>query len=156
MAKIKPGDELHEAILVLESKQKEDLKQVRKEFDDVVDRLKPKNILKTGISNLRHSPKLRTAILAGGVGLISLFTIRKITSARRRKKREQLQYVNNPASRQVKKVTGSVAKYILAAIISQNSDKIKNVALGLLNRLKTNSTLNKSSRGQVNVAENRV
>lgn len=152
MAKINPGDELQEAILVLESKQKEDLKQLRKEFEDVIERLKPKNMLKAGVSNLRHSPKLRTALIAGGVGLLSIFALKKITSRRKRKYNKRIHY-NNPATSQVKKVSGSVAKYIIAAIISQNSNKIKDVALGLLNRMKTPSAPKRPKRNDENLNE---
>lgn len=135
MAKIDSSSELQEAILVLESKQKEDLKRLKKEFEDVKERLKPKNLIKSGISNLRHSPKLRTGLIIAGAAIVSIFVIKKISSRKRRKQHEKKMghYSPQPQQSQAKKVSGSIVRYILAALLSQNANKIKS----LLNRLFT-------------------
>lgn len=139
MAKIDSSSELQEAILVLESKQKEDLKRLKKEFEDVKERLKPKNLIKSGISNLKHSPKLRTGLIIGGAALVSFIVLKKISSRKRRKQHQKRMSYYNPPQQQskTKKVSGSIIRYILAALLSQNANKIKGLINRLLNSVKS-------------------
>ncbi len=139
MAKVDPNSELQEAILVLESKQKEELKQLKKEFEDVTERMKPQNIVKSGIDQVRSSPKIRSTLITAGAGLLTFVLIRKITSDKRKQANLTKHTLSNPSARQVKKAAGSVVKYIIAALISQNSNKIRDVAVGLINRIKVSS-----------------
>lgn len=144
MAKIDSNAELQEAIQVLESKQKEDLKSLKKEFTDVKDRLKPKNLLKEGFSKISHSSALKTTLIVAGAGLLSFFAIKKIRSRRRKQhaKKMQFQYQYEDQQRKkpskAKKFSGSVIQYILTAFLSANADRFKDLAYRLLSRMKTN------------------
>jgi predicted small secreted protein len=130
--------ELQEAILVLESKQKEELKRLKKEFTDVKERLKPKNLMLAGLNKIKHSSAIRTVLIVAGVGLASGLIYKKVSSRRRKHHEKKMQYVQqNQASSQVKNISGSLIKYIITAIISQNSARIKEMVMGLLNKLKS-------------------
>ncbi len=140
MAKVDSAAELHEAILVLEAKHKEELKYLKKEFEDVKDRLKPKNLINEGLNKIKYSPALKRSLILGGVGLISGIVIKKLLRKRRmhHAKKMNLKYQHeSPASNQVKKISGSLIQYIIAAIISRNSQKIKSLAYRLLSNMKT-------------------
>jgi hypothetical protein len=148
MTKVDPNSELQEAILVLESKQKEELKQLKKEFEDVTERMRPQNIVKSGISQLRYSPKIRSTLITAGAGLLTFFLIRKISSGKKRRINSTKHTFSNPGAHQVKKAAGSLVKYIIAALISQNSDKIRDVAVGLINRIKVTSKTKSTTSSQ--------
>lgn len=139
MAKKSSASELQEAILVLEAKQQEELKRLRKEFEDVKERVKPKNLINEGFNNFKHSPVLKRTLILAGIGLVSGFAIKKFTNRRKRRHHAlKMQYkYESPTSSQVKRVSGSLIQYILAAIISRNSDKIKSLAYRLISNMKT-------------------
>ncbi len=137
MAKKDANAELQEAILVLESKQKEDLKRLKKEFTDVKERLKPKNLLLAGISKIRHSSKMKTALIIAGAGLATAFIYKKVATRRRKHHEKKMNYVHqSQTSNKATNMSGSLIKYIITAIISQNSSRIKELIVGLLNKLK--------------------
>ncbi|HLN52981.1 MAG TPA: hypothetical protein VK212_04690 [Lentimicrobium sp.] len=141
MAKIDSASELQEAILVLEAKQKEEMKRLKKEFDDVRERMKPSNLLHEGLNKIKHSASLRKTLIIAGVGIASAFAIKKFSKRRRRHHAMKMKYnYQNPATNQVKRVSGSLIQYILAAIISRNAEKIKSVIYRLLSNLKTTKT----------------
>lgn len=139
MAKIDSTAELHEAIQVLESKQKEDLKSLKKEFFNVKERIKPKNLLRESLNNLRHSSALRNTLIVAGVSILSAVAIKKFKARKRRHHEKKMQYkYESPASNQAKKISGSLIQYIIAAFLSRNADKIKDLIYSLLSKLKTN------------------
>ncbi len=151
MAKIDSAGELQEAIAVLEAKHKEELKQLRKEFTDVKERLKPKNLLIDGLYKLKYSSALRKTLILGGVGLVSGIAIKKLLRKRRmhHAKKMNLKYqYESPTTNQVKRISGSLIQYIVAAIISRNSDKIKSLAYHLLSNMKTTKTTPETETGQ--------
>ncbi len=139
MAKKDSNAELQEAILVLESKQKEELKRLKKEISDVTERLKPKNLLLAGVNKIRHSSALKATLIVAGVGLVSSIVYKKVAASRRRKHHDmKMNYMRqSQANSQARSISGSLIKYIITAIISQNSSRIKEVVVGLLNKLKT-------------------
>lgn len=140
METIGSSAELKAAITRLESKQKEDLILLKQELSDVKERLKPKNLLKSGIKNLKDSPKLRTILIIAGVAIVTGVITKKIISKRRRRnqhyKKMQFQH-ESFAGRQVKKASGSLIQFLLASILSQNADKIKKMIYQVLKNLKT-------------------
>jgi hypothetical protein len=143
MAKIDSNAELQEAIQVLESKQKEDLKSLKKEFFDVKERLKPKNLMKEGLSKVRHSSALRNLLMVAGASILSVVAVKKY-KARKRRQHEKKMHVkhDSPASNQAKKISGSLIQYIIAAFLSRNSDKIKDLIYNLLGKLRSSPPSN--------------
>lgn len=148
MAKKDSNAELQEAILVLESKQKEELKGLKKEFIDVKERLKPKNLLLAGVSKIRHSPKLKTALIIAGVGLVSSFVYKKVVARRRKHHDLKMNYMHqSQASSQARNISGSLIKYIITALITQNSERIKDFFVGLMNKIKHTTNSDTRNRG---------
>jgi hypothetical protein len=141
MANKSSASDLQEAILVLEAKQREELKYLKKEFTDVKERLKPKNLINEGLSKFKHSPGFRRTLVLAGVGLVSGIAIKKFAKRRRSHHAKKIRYMyQSPAANQVQRVSGSLIQYILAAIISRNADKIKSLVYRLLSNLKTTKT----------------
>lgn len=146
MAKIDSNAELNEAILVLESKQQEELKRLKKEFYDVKERLQPKNLIKEGLNKFGKSSTLRNVLILAGVGVASGIAIKKVRSKRRRVHAMKFNYNAPPKQpKQASKISTSIIKYIIAAIISQNSDKIRAFIHRILSRLHSPSPSNVSS-----------
>lgn len=138
MGKIDSYTELQEAIHVLESKQQEDLKNLKKEFSDVKERLKPKNLLHEGINRIRHSTALRNTLIATGVTFLSILAIKKIKARRRRHHEKRNNYAyERPAANHSKQISKSVIRYILTVFVSRYADTIKDVVYSLLNRMKS-------------------
>jgi len=138
MAKIDSYAELQEAIHVLESKQKEDLKNLKKEFSDVKERLKPKNLMHEGLNRIRHSTALRNTLIATGAAILSIIAIKKVRARRRRHHEKKNNYAyERPAAKQSKQISKSVIRYILTVLVSRYADTIKDVVYSLLNRMKS-------------------
>lgn len=151
METIGSSAELQAAITRLEIKQKEDLILLKQELSDVKERLKPKNMLKSGIKNLKNSPKLRTALIIAGAAIVAGVITKKIISRRRRRSQhyKKMQFQQGTfAGRQVKKASSSLIKYLLAAILSQNADKIKNLLYHFLKNLKTKPSKEETTKSE--------
>lgn len=158
MSRIDSHAELQEAIQVLESKQKEDLKSLKKEFEDVKERLKPKNLIREGINKVTHSSALRTTLIVAATGILSFLAIKKIRNRRRRQHEKKMNYQSesrsSSTSRQAKKMSGSIIQYVITAILSRYADKIKDVVFSLLSNIKSNpSSHSKKSYEPANAAK---
>ncbi|HLO92554.1 MAG TPA: hypothetical protein VK172_15425 [Lentimicrobium sp.] len=139
MARIDSNAELQEAIQVLESKQKEDLKSLKKEFGVVKERLKPGNLMKEGLKKISHSPALKTTLIVAATGLISFFAFKKLRNRKRRHHEKKMQFTYEvPQRKKSNKFSKSVIQYILTALLSRNADRLKDFVFRLLGNLKTN------------------
>lgn len=139
---VKTRIELKEAIIALENKQREDLTLLKKEFITTTESLRPENILSTGINRIKHSTAFKTFLIVGGASIVSGIIVNKIASNRRKERHTQNSTFNNesPVYRQIKRSSRMVIQYILANLISQNSDVLINLASKLFNRRKENSS----------------
>lgn len=158
MAKIDSNAELQEAITVLQSKQQEDLKRLKKEFTDVKERLKPSNLIKEGLSKVKHSKGLKTTLLVAGGLILSTIVYKKIKSRKKRKQHEKKvhYYTQNTTSKQghVKKASNDLIRYIIASLLSQNADKIKDLIMRMINRAKNRPPQQVHSTAHTTVYDN--
>lgn len=138
MAKIDSNAELQEAITVLESKQQEDLKRLKKEFNDVKERLQPKNLVREGLNKVKHSEGLKKGLIIASGLLVSAIVVKKVKARKRRKHHDKKVSSNGQSGKpgRVQKASNDLIRYIIASIISQNADKIRDLVVKMLNRAK--------------------
>lgn len=133
MQKIDSVDELQSAIQVLETKQKEDFKSLKKEFIDIGEQIKPSNLLKEGVGQLSRSPEVRKALLVTGTTIITGLIIHRLLSGKiTSKANNSTKKMSDTIAHQVKLASFSLMKYVLATVISQNSDRIKQFAYDII------------------------
>ena len=133
MQKIDSVDELQSAIQVLETKQKEDFKSLKKEFIDIGEQIKPSNLLKEGVGKLSRSPEVRKALLVTGTTIITGLIIHRLLSGKKTSKaNNSTKKMSDTIAHQVKLASFSLMKYVLATVISQNSDRIKQFAYDII------------------------
>lgn len=133
MQKIDSVDELQSAIQVLETKQKEDFKSLKKEFIDIGEQIKPSNLLKEGVGQLSRSPEVRKALLVTGTTIITGLIIHRLLSGKKTSKaNNSTKKMSDTIAHQVKLASFSLMKYVLATVISQNSDRIKQFAYDII------------------------
>jgi hypothetical protein len=135
MAKIDSYSELKDAIAVLESKRQEELKGLKREFNDTKESLKPKNLVKQGMDKVKHSSKLKKTLAIAAAALVTGVIIKKIANRKKKPKYEKIR-TENPAKKQVKKVSGTILHYALANLVASNAHIIKDVAYSLINKAK--------------------
>lgn len=129
MQKIDSVDDLQSAIQVLETKQKEDFKSLKKEFIDIGEQIKPSNLLKEGVGQLSRTPEVRKALLVTGTTIITGLIIHRLLSGKKTSNaNNSTNKMSDTISHQVKLASFSLMKYVLATVISQNSDRIKQFA----------------------------
>ncbi len=133
MQKIDSVDELQSAIQVLETKQKEDFKSLKKEFIDIGEQIKPSNLLKEGVGQLSRSPEVRKALLVTGTTIITGLIIHRLLLGKKTSKaNNSTKKMSDTIAHQVKLASFSLMKYVLATVISQNSDRIKQFAYDII------------------------
>lgn len=135
MAKIDSYSELKDAIAVLESKRQEELKGLKREFNDTKESLKPKNLVKQGMDKIKHSSRLKKTLAVSAAVLVSGIIIKKIVNRKRKPKYEKIR-TENPAKKQVKKVSGTILHYAIANLVASNAHHIKDVAFSMINKIK--------------------
>lgn len=149
MEKIDSYDELQAAILALESKQKEDFTNLKKEFIDIGEHLKPVNMIKEGLRQANHSALAKKVMIVVGTSIITGFVLHKLAFNKSDRRVDASQYNYKSAiSRHLKHASFSLFQYILAIVISQNSDKIRQVANCLLTRQKKSDVSEAEVSGQ--------
>lgn len=137
MEKIDSHDELQAAISVLESKQKEDFSSLKKEFIDLGEHMKPVNLIKEGLRQASNSVVVKRTLIVVGTSIITGFVIHKLVANKSGHRVKTSQYnLKSAVSHQLKQASFSLFQYILAATISQNSDRIRRVANSLLTNQK--------------------
>lgn len=135
MQKIDTVSELQSAIQVLESRQKEDFNNLKTEFIDLGEHIKPVNLIKEGLNQALHSPVVKRALIVAGTSIVTGFIIHKLVSRKSGYRDNTSQYsFRNTVSRQVKRASFSLFQYVIAAVISQNTDRLKQVATSLLTK----------------------
>jgi hypothetical protein len=135
MAKIDSYSELKDAIAVLETKRQEELKGLKREFNDTKESLKPKNLVKQGMDKVKHSSRLKKTLAIAAAALVTGIIIKKVANRKKKPKYEKIRS-ENPAKKQVKKVSGTILHYALANLVASNAHIIKDVAYNLINKAK--------------------
>lgn len=149
MKKIDSHDELQEAIIVLESKQKEDFRSIKKEIIDIGEHMKPVNLIKEGLRQASRSAVVKKGLIVVGASIITGFVLHKLVSNKNVHRVVTSPYnYKSAVSHQLKRASFSLFQYILALTISQNSDKIRQVANRLLTRQKKSNISETNVNGQ--------
>ena len=114
------GEELAEAIAALELKAAAQRREVEETFNSVSESLKPLNLMKNGVRSVfsgEHKGELLNALIGLGSGLLS----RKL--------------ILGKTNGFVGKTVGKAIQWGMAGLISQNAEKIKEKAGGIIDRL---------------------
>ncbi len=114
------SEELEEAIAALELKAKAQKKEIEAAFNAVSENLKPVNLVKNGFRSVisgEHKGELLNALIGLGSGLLS----RKL--------------ILGKTSGFVGKTVGKAIQWGMAGLVSQNAEKIKEKAGGIIDRL---------------------
>ena len=128
MQKKNKKEELKEAILALEQRQKEEKIVLNNQFSLVLESLKPINILRKSVNEFAASFDLKNQIIHTGTGLLAGFLTRKVVVRRS----------TNPLIR----LSGLIVQYGVTNYVSKNSQLFGNLALNIIKNL-TDRTLNK-------------
>ncbi len=114
------SEELAEAIAALELKAAAQKREIGETFAEVSEDLKPLNLVKNGVRSVfssEHKGELFNALIGLGSGLLS----RKLILGR--------------TNGFIGKTIGKAIQWGMAGIVSQNAEKIKEKAGGLIDRL---------------------
>jgi hypothetical protein len=114
------SEELEEAIAALELKAAAQKKDIEETFTAVSENLKPLNLVKNGFRSVfsgEHKGELFNALIGLGSGLLS----RKL--------------ILGKTNGFVGKTVGKAIQWGMAGLVSQNADKIKEKAGGIIDRL---------------------
>ncbi|HEV7423687.1 MAG TPA: hypothetical protein VGO21_00700 [Candidatus Paceibacterota bacterium] len=114
------SEELEEAIAALELKAKAQRKEIEVTFNAVSENLKPVNLVKNGFRSVfsgEHKGELLNALIGLGSGLLS----RKL--------------ILGKTNGFVGKTVGKAIQWGMAGLVSQNAEKIKEKAGGIIDRL---------------------
>ncbi len=121
MKKNSPNDLLDEAIDLLETKRAQELVQLKEQLNEVLESLKPINIIKDTIKKVTTSPDLKEGIGKTAIGVTSGLLVKNILFRK----------THNP----LKLVARTVLQAIAAGIAINNSDKIESTGLKLFHAL---------------------
>lgn len=135
MAKIDSYSDLKDAIANLEVKRQDELQGLKKEFNDTKESLKPKNLVKQGMEKVKHSSRLKKTLAVAAAVLVSGIIIKKVVNRKKTPKYEKIR-TENPAKKQVKKVSGTILHYAIANLVASNAHVIKDIAFNLINKAK--------------------
>ena len=119
---------LSEAILVLEIRQAEEAKQLKKHFLLLQESIKPINLIKNTFKNITESRDLKENVISNSVGLATGFVTKKLFVGAS----------HNP----LKKLLGTIIMFGITNIISKNAGTIKSVGGMVLKKLISRSGKN--------------
>lgn len=118
---IKNASDLEAAIIRLKHKKDLQTDQVKNQFNEAVDSLKPINLLKSSLNKVVHSPGLVEKIINATVGLGAGVLSKKLLIGK--------------STGIVKKILGTALEFGVAGLISKNSSAIKTGGAGFLSKI---------------------
>jgi hypothetical protein len=109
---------LKERIQQLEYQQTEALSEIKLEFSNIYESVKPINIIKNTLESSLNMPEIKDKLIDSLLGLATGFVTKKIL-------------VKN-GDTAMGKVLGTVVQFAVAALVAKNSDKLKEVSRNIL------------------------
>ena len=109
--KIETASALQLAILELENQKKLQKRVLTDEFNEVLESLKPTNIITNFFNNIRSSPTLSNTLFKAGIGTITGIITKKL--------------VVGKTNSFLGKIIGNALKFGVGRVVYKNSDKIK-------------------------------
>jgi hypothetical protein len=113
MQKITTSAELKEAIIKLEYEQSMKGELIKEQFHQVIESLKPVNLIKNTFRDVTGSPFIRDNLLGSTVGLATGYLSRRL--------------IVGASGGIIKKILGSVLQFGVSRIVARNPDAIKSV-----------------------------
>lgn len=132
MHSITSVDALHEAIAALERRRREQEQGLYDSFVDVVESLKPVNVIKTIARDLAGSPGVRHQALSAGLGLVAGYAVRKL--------------LFGAQAGPLKKILGAALQVGITSLVGGKGDAIQAVGSRLLRSVLVNRNHNGESR----------
>lgn len=111
MQNITSGEELKDAILLLESERDEKVKDLKEQFLFTYEALKPANLIKNAISDITTSPDILENVLGSVIGMVTGFLSRKI--------------MVGGTSNVFKRLFGTVLQFVVTNYVSRHPEAIK-------------------------------
>jgi len=121
MKKKSPNDLLDEAIVLLEAQRDLELFQLKEQLNEVLESLKPINLIKDTIKKVTTSPDLKEGIGTTAIGVASGLLVKNILFRK----------THNP----LKLIVRTVLQTVAAGIATNNSDKIKSMGQKLFHAI---------------------
>ena len=118
---IKNASDLEAAIIRLKHKKDLQTDQVKDQFNEAVDSLKPINLLKSSLNKVVNSPGLVEKIINATVGLGAGVLSKKLLIGK--------------STGIVKKILGTALEFGVAGLITKNSSAIKSGGAGFLSKI---------------------
>ena len=124
MQKITSTSELKDVIQQLEYQRKIELDMLKDNMHQIVESLKPVNIVRGMVQNISSSPGLVNAVINTATGLISGYFSKKI-------------YSKSSNANPIKKyVVGNLLQIGVSRLITRNFDTVRSVGMGIANIFK--------------------
>lgn len=114
MKNINQTEALKNAIALLESKQAEELKLLRHQFNNTYDSLKPMNLIKKGFQDITSLPDIKNGLLNNAIGLATGYLSKKVLIGATR----------NP----IKRILGTVLEFAVAGLVTKQVKEAKAAA----------------------------
>ncbi|HVD99061.1 MAG TPA: hypothetical protein VNB90_12715 [Cytophagaceae bacterium] len=111
---------LAEAILLLENKQALQLKDLKQQFQETYESLKPINLIKNTFHEVDTSPDLKKDILNTAVGVATGLVTKGFMA---------------PGQVPIKKMLGTLFQFAVAKLVSSNSEKIINSSESIFQKI---------------------
>ncbi len=116
-----PNDQLKRAIMLLEIKRDEEMKDLKEHFRKTYESFKPVNLIKNTLKEVIHSPDVRNGIGKTAIGVASGYLVKNLL----------FRSSYNP----IKIVAGVVLQTIVTRLATDNLDKIKSTGQKLVHAL---------------------
>lgn len=121
MKNIYSASDLHDAISTLEQKRNIQQAELEQEVADVLESLKPSNIIKNSVHNIFSSAETKSNILNSAIGLGSGLLSKKL--------------LVGPATSVFKKAIGAAVQFGVAGLIAKNAEAIKSKGSQLISKI---------------------
>lgn len=112
MGKITSTAELREAIQLLEIERTDKLELLKAEANQVIQRLKPENIIANSIQNALHSTNLKENLIDGAIGLVTGYLSKKVL-------------IGGGSNNPIKNILGNLIQFGVTSLVTKNADEIK-------------------------------
>lgn len=113
--------ELEQAIETLQAKSENQLAGIRNNFNDILESLKPVNLLKSTVKDIGESPGLAKAAIGTSVAIGAGVLSKKM--------------IIGKSTNMFKQVLGTVVEFAVAASIAKNSNVIASKGIRLLRKM---------------------
>lgn len=123
MLNINSATELRDAILQLESKQEDEGKMLKENFQITYESIKPINLIKSTLNEITASQDLKDNLLNTAAGLTAGYLSKKLFVG----------VSHNP----LKKLLGTALMYGITNLVAKHPETIKSVGNGILNLIRS-------------------